>query len=71
MKACQVLGLPVRLNQGVIAIELYFPFPKAPGLEPRHQMVYCHIQDTRWTVSYPTAEMQSALSIAPVDLACK
>ena len=27
----------------------YSAFPKAPALlEPYHQIVYCHIQDTRW-----------------------
>ena len=26
----------------------YSSFPDAPGLEPRHQVVLCHIKETSW-----------------------
>ena len=46
----------------------YFAFPKAPALlEPHHQIVYCHIQDTRWGGSYPSVEKQPVYSTAPAD----
>ncbi len=39
------------------------------SLEHTHQMVYCHIQDTRWVGSYSSAEVQSVYSTAPADRA--
>ena len=49
MGAYQVLPLQARVDLGVIALKGYSAFPKAPVLlEPHHQIVYCHIQDTRW-----------------------
>ena len=43
-------------------------FLKAPALqEPHHQIVWCHIQDTRWGVSYFPAEKQPVYSTAPGD----
>ena len=36
----------VRVDLGVIAMKEYSTFPKAPRLEPHHQMVYFYIQDT-------------------------
>ena len=43
----------------------YSAFLKAPAsLEPRHQIVYCHIQG-----SYHSAEAQSVYSTVPVDWA--
>ena len=43
-------------------------FPKASALlEPHHQIVKCHIQDTRWGGSYPFAEVQLVYSTAPAD----
>ena len=49
----------------------YSTFPKTPALQdPHHQIVYCHIQDTRWgSEFYPSAEMQSVLSAALADWA--
>ena len=50
----------------------YSTFPKASGLlEPHHQIVYCHIQDTCWVGSYPSAEVLSVYSTAPADWASK
>ena len=44
--------------------------PKAPAsLEPHHQIVKSHMQDIRWWVSCPYAELQSVYSIALVDWA--
>ena len=54
---------------GAMAMKGCSAFPKAPGLlEPNHQNVYCHIQDTHWWGdSYPSAEIQSLYSTALVD----
>ena len=39
-------------------------------LQPtRLKMVNCHIQNTRWGGSYPSAEMQSVYSTTPADTA--
>ena len=39
----------VRANLRAIAVNVYSTFPKAQALlEPHHQIVQCHIQDTRW-----------------------
>ena len=39
----------VRVNPGAIAMNGYPVFPKVPALlEPHHQIVQCHIKDTRW-----------------------
>ena len=44
--------------------------PKAPALlEPHHQIVLCHIQDTHRGGSYPSAEKQLVYSTAPADWA--
>ena len=32
----------------IYIMKRYSTFPKAPGVEPQHQMGLCHIQDTRW-----------------------
>ena len=58
------------MDLGAIAIKGYSLFPKAPALlEPHHQIVQCHIQDTRWGVLTPSAEKQSVYSTAPADCA--
>ena len=44
----QVLPLLVRLDLGIMAMMLNSPFPRAQRLEPRHQIILCHIQDTRF-----------------------
>ena len=39
----------VRANLKAMAMKEYSAFPKAPALlEPYHQIVSCHIQDTHW-----------------------
>ena len=44
-----MLPLQARVNQGAMAMTGYSAFPKAPTLlEPHHQIVSCHNQDTRW-----------------------
>ena len=49
-------------------MQMYFILPKAPRLEPLHQMVYCHIKDTRWWWgSYPSVEIHSVFPTAPAD----
>ena len=43
-----MLPLRARVDLRVIAMKRYSAFPKAPALlEPHHQVVQCHIQDTR------------------------
>ena len=38
-----------RVDLRAMAMKGYSVFPKAPAsLEPHHQIVLCHIQDTRW-----------------------
>ena len=61
----------VRLDMGVMSMKEYSAFPKAPALlEPHHQIVLGHIQDTCWRWgSYPSAEKQSVYSTAPADWA--
>ena len=45
----QVLPLRARVDLGAIAMKKYAAFPKTPALlEPHHQIVWCHIQVTRW-----------------------
>ena len=44
-----MLPLRARVDLGAMAMKRYSAFPKAPALlEPHHQIVKCHIQDTRW-----------------------
>ena len=43
----------------------YSEFPKSPALlEPHHQIVKCHIKDSRWWGSHTSTEMQSVYSTA-------
>ena len=43
----QVLPLQVRVYLGVIVMKEYSIFPKTPALlEPQHQNILCHIQDS-------------------------
>ena len=40
-----------RVDLGAVVVKGHSAFPKAPALlEPYHQIVKCHIQDTRWRV---------------------
>ena len=44
----QVQPLWAKVDLAVMAMKRYSAFPKAPLLlEPHHQIVWCHIQDTR------------------------
>ena len=45
--------LQARVNLGAMALKKYSTFPKAPGLEPHHQVVLCNIHDACY--SYPLA----------------
>ena len=66
-----MLPLRARVDLGAMAIKGYSTFPKAPALlEPHHQIVKCHNQDTCWGGGLtPFAEMQSVNSTAPTDWA--
>ena len=45
----EVLPLRARVDLGAMAMKGCSVFPKASALlGPRHQSVWCHIQDTRW-----------------------
>ena len=45
----QVLSRRASVDLGAMAMKGCSVFPKAPALlGPHHQIVYCHIQDTRW-----------------------
>ena len=58
----QVLPLRARVDLGAMAMKGYSAFPKAPALlEPHHQIVQCHIQDTH--------SGESVYSTAPADWA--
>ena len=46
---CQVLPLQATVDLGAMATKGWSALPKAPALvEPYHQIVLCHIPDTRW-----------------------
>ena len=68
-----MLLLRDRVDLGAMAMKGCSAFPEAPALlEPHHQIVSCHIQDTPWGgvgVSYPAAETQSMYSTVPADRA--
>ena len=68
MRPKWVLPLWVRVDLGVMLMKEYSIFPKTSELEPHHQVVSCHNQDTCWSVggSYHPAEKQS---FAPSDWA--
>ena len=47
----QAQPLWVRVDLGAMAVKGYAAFPKAPALlKPDHQIVKCHIRDTRWGI---------------------
>ena len=63
----QVLPFRVRVDRGAMAMKWCSAFPKAPeSLEPHHQIIQCHIQDTYWGRGLI---MQSVYSIVPTDWA--
>ena len=47
----------------------YFTSPKAPELEPHHQMQFNPTQETRWDESYTSADVHSVYSTVPIDRA--
>ena len=51
-----------------MAIKGYSAFSNDPALlEPCHQIIQCHIEDTCWGGSYSSAEVRSVYSVVPVD----
>ena len=65
-----MLPFGARVDLGMTAMKGYSAFPKVPAsLEPHHPITLCHIQDTCWGGSYPSAEVQSVCSTALADLA--
>ena len=67
----QVPSFRARVDLGAMAMKRSSAFPKAlASLEPHHQIVQCHIQDTRQVGgAYPSAEVLSVYSTAPADWA--
>ena len=62
----QVLQLLARLDLGAMAMKRYSTFPKAPALlKPHHQIVLCHIKDTRWGGLTLLQSSQCILQIQP------
>ena len=65
-----MLPLRATVDLGAMATKRCSAFPKAPALLwPHHQIDKCHIQNTHWRNSYPSAEVQSVYSTAPADWA--
>ena len=61
--------LRTRVDLGAMAMKGYSVFPKAPALlEPHHQIVYCHIQDTRWGVVLPLCREAVGVFYSPSRL---
>ena len=64
-----MLPLRARVNLGAMAIKGYSTFSKAPALlEPHHQIVLCHIQDTRcgwWDLSPLHRNSRCILQLQP------
>ena len=66
----QVQPFRARADLGPMEMKGCSAFPKAPAsLEPHHQIVQCHIQDTHGGWSYLSAELQSVNSTAQADWA--
>ena len=64
-----MLPLRARVDLGAMAMKGYSAFPKAPALlEPHHQIVYCHIQDTRWGVVLPLCREEVGVFYSPSRL---
>ena len=60
-----VLPLPARVNLGAMAMKEYSAFSKASVvLASLHQIVKCHIQDTRWGCLNPL-QRSSLCSLQP------
>ena len=65
METFLVLPFRVCVDFGAMAMKGYARLPRAPRLEPQHQMVLRQIQDIGCGVYNPSLEMQSLYSIAP------
>ena len=62
------MGLWVRVDRRAMAMKEYSTFPKAPRLQPHHQMQFCVISRTLVVErSYPFVEMQLVYSTASAD----
>ena len=56
-----MLSLRDRVDLEAMSIKRYSSFLKIPALlEPHHQIVYCHYQDSRWEDVTPSAEKPPA-----------
>ena len=63
-----VLPLQARVGVEAMAMKGLSALPKTTVLlESLHQTVHCHMQDTCWGWSYPSAKIQSMYSTAPSD----
>ena len=67
-----MLPLQARVDLGAMAMKRYSAFPKAPALlEPHHQIVKCHIQDTCWRGVLPLCREAVGVSFSPSRLGNK
>ena len=58
------------MKLGAMAMKGCSVFLKTPALlEPHHEIVWCHIQDTHCGGPYPFTEVQSVYSTTPADWA--
>ena len=64
-----MLPLQVRVDQRAMEMKGSSAFLKTlASLEPHHQFVWCHIQNTDCGWSYPSAELQSVYSSASAEI---
>ena len=65
----QMQPFRVWVDMGVMAMKGCSAFPKAPAsLEPHHQIIYCHIQDTRWGGVLPLCRGAVGIFFSPIRL---
>ena len=54
---------PLRVKIRVMTLKVNFTFSKAPGLQPHHKTVLCHMKNTHFSIgggiSYTSADMLS------------
>ena len=68
--AYQMLPLQARVYLEVMTMKGYSTFSKAPTLlEPHHQIVKCHMQDTGWRGGLTPLKRSSRCFIAPANWA--
>ena len=60
---------PGQIDLGAMTMKEYSVFPKAPTLvQPHHQIVLCHSQDTRWVEVLPLCREAVGVLYSPSRL---